>query len=530
MKALAYLVLTQLKNNIKELPRKPGKLVLYILVIVLIGFTMVSSFFIRQESIANAPMYWFKLIFFAFLTMFLILTVQKGVTSGDTIFGMEDVNFLFGSPINSRSILLYGLVRMTKTSFWAGFFILFQSSSLANLGIDYGGVLIIFAVFIFNTVVLSILSLIIYSVTNGNSRRKLIAKVLTGVAFVPAALYFAVQYFSANDIIAAVENTVNSIFFNIVPFIGWTSAGTAAILEGNLIAGFGWLALVLLAGIGITVYILFSRTDYYEDVLVATETAFEKIRAVQEGNMQAMHVNNSNSKVKVAKTGIGGLGSAAIFYKHLRENFRQNRFGFLNLYMVLMTIGMIIMAVATRGTLDVVIILLMLMGMEIMMIGMGRGLRELYTHYIYMIPEPSLKKVIWSNLEVVFKTLIESVLCIAVPGIIYGDNILVIIAAMIVYTLFAYLLLSVNYFSMRVDANISQGILMMIYYLAIMLIMAPGAAAAIFAAVVIGGFPGTLLALVILSVWELIMGTLFFFLSRGALHNCDMPVVKPTNK
>ena len=529
MNGLGYLVFTQFKNSIKELPRKPGKLVLYILVILLIGFTGVSSFLIRQERESLAPIYWFKVIYFAFLTLFLILTIQKGVTSGDTIFGMEDVNFLFGSPINPRSILLYGLIRMTKTSFWAGFFILFQSSSLANLGIDYGGVLIIFATFIFSMVALSILSLIIYSVTNSNPRRKLIAKILTVVVYIPVVIYFAVQYLTQNDLIGALQNTINSILFNIIPFVGWTSAGTLAILEGNLIAGFGWLALVLLAGIGMIVYLLLSRSDYYEDVLVATETAFEKRRALQEGNMQAMHDNTS--KVKVVKTGIGGVGSAAIFFKHMRENFRQTRFGFFNLYIVIMTVSMVIMAIATRDMLNVVTILMLLMWMEIMMIGMGRGLRELYTHYIYLIPEPPLKKIIWSNLEVVFRTLIESVLFIAVPGIIYADNILIIILAMLAYTVFAYFLLSVNYFSMRIsDTGISQGIMIILYYLAILLIMAPGAAAAMIVGFSIGGLLGTSLGLVILAVWELILGTVFFALSKSVLHNCDMPTVKSVNK
>ncbi len=531
MTSLAYLVRTEIKNFLKELIHKPGKLVLYLLVAAGIAGMVVLSVFTGEAAAERGvvPMFWLRGIYFLFLIIFVVLAVQKGLTAGDAIFEMSDVNLLFVSPVNPRSILLYGLVRLAKMSFLAGFFILFQSSSLANFGIGYGGILLLFALFILTMVVLSLVSLVIYSASNGHPRRKMAVRAIAVGVFVPVAVYFAVQYFASGDITAAVQAAVSSPLLNAVPIAGWSTAATLAFLEGNTATGFAWLALLLAGGGALLAYIMLSKSHYYEDVLVATETAFERKRAAEEGDMQAAAA--TSGKVRVTKTGVGGRGASAFFYKHLRETFRQNRFGFFSLYTIIVFACVLGAAVFLKGEFPLVIILQTLMWMQIFMIGNGRGLRELYTHYIYLVPEPAFKKAVWSNMELVFKTLLESVLFFAVPGLVMGENVLVILGCVLTYTLFAMMLLSVNYASMRfTEANISAGLLLTIYFAAVMLIMAPGAVPALIVGFMLGGTWGTLAGLGILSVWELGMAALFFALSKNVLHNCDMPSAKPMGK
>lgn len=530
MSSLVYLVRTEIKNRIKELRQKPGKLALYLLVLVLLVGALVSSIFGSQFSGGN-PMSsdGLKGIYFAFLTMFTVIAVQKGLTSGDAIFSMNDVNLLFVSPLNARLVLIYGLLRLAGASFLGGFFILFQSSSAARFGVDFQGLLVLFFMFMLNVMLLSILSIVIYSVTNGKPRRKLAVKVMSILCFMPLGVCYVWQLFVLHDPLMAILQAISSPAFAFVPFAGWAATAGFAFVEGNLLVGTGWLSLLLLSGAGLLAYLLLSRSDYYEDVLVATETAFEKKRAAAEGNVQA--ATASNAKINVKRTGVGGAGASALFFKHLRETFRESRWGFFSTYTVILFAGILAAAVFLRKQIDLLVFLQILMWMEVFLIGTGRGLKELYSHYIYMVPEHSFKKVIWSNAELVFKTLLESALFLGLPGFILSQPILLIIAAMLTYTLFSFLLLGINYLSMKVtESNMSQGILLMLYFLAVILIMLPGAAAALIVGFHLGGLSGKLLGLVILATWELIAACICFALSKNVLHNSDMPVMKLVGK
>lgn len=528
MKSHFYLLHTSIKNRFKELLRKPGKLILYLLIVLGFAGALVASLFGATLSKGDLPISYLLAIFFAFLILFYGMAIQKGLASGNAIFEMNDVNLMFVSPVNPRATLLYGIIRLAGMSFGAGFFILFQSSTLANFGIDFGGVLILFAVFILTMMVLTLLSLVIYSTTNGKPVRKRIVRIISVVIFLPIIVFFAINYFANEDFILALNDIIDSPVLAVTPFIGWASAGAISLINGNLLVGLGWLGLLFLSGAGMLLYIMLSRSDYYEDVLVATETAYEKKRAA-EGNVQT--AGSTTAKVRVKKTGLSGKGAQVFLYKHLRETFRKNRFGFFSMSTIITTASIIGASIFVLDGDDIITVLQVLMWIQIFMIGTGRGLLEIYSHYLYMIPSSPFKKAVWSNMEMIAKTFMESVLFLCIPGLIMKSNPMFILASMLVYVLFSFLLLGVNYLSMRwTETNISQGIEIIIYFFAIVLFMAPGLAAALIVGFSAGGIGGTVLALLILSIWELIVAFVCFALSKNILHNCDMPSMTQVRK
>jgi hypothetical protein len=520
-----YIVRKSLKNSLKELLKKPGKLALYLVIIALLGVQLVVSLFTKAQADQPAPLFWFSGIMFLLGAMFMVLTGLQSLGGGSAIFDMNDVNLAFVSPINPRKTLLYGLIRLAKTSFIASFFILFQATSLALFGIGYGGVLLTFGGFTLSMATLTVSSLLIYSVTNGKPRRKLAVKLSLGLFFAPLAVYFAAQYLSGRDIAAAVQAAVASPWFRFVPVAGWTASGITALLSGEILPGCGFLGLNLLLAGAAAACILLSNPDYYEDVLVATETAYEKKRAIAEGNLLA--AAGSKKAVRLSKTGIPGSGAAALFGKHMRESFRENRFGILTLPSVLIAAGAIVFALFIR---ELFVVLQTLMWVQIMFIGTGRGLKELYSHYIYLIPESSFKKILWSNMEIMARTLLESALIFGIGGALTGAGPAYILVCFLTYALFSLLLLGVNYLLMRfTGADVSAGLLLIIYYLAVILAMLPGVALAILVGIVIGGDSGYLAGLLILAGWELAAGLGCFALSRGVLHNCDMATMVKMN-
>lgn len=526
MSSFAFLLTRSVKNSFLELLRKPAKLLLWVLVIAGIGGLFILSMFTRQSADSFLDIVWLKGILFLLVLLFVVIAIQKGLANGDVIFNMNDVNLLFVSPVSPRSILMYGIVRMAKMSFLAGFFILFQGNSLGSgFGVGFSAVLTVLLGFMLAVSLLQILSLLIYSLTNGKPARKLAVRLIAVAVFLPLIAYLGVQFARTGDPLLALENTLRSSFTAWTPVAGWAAEGAVSLISGDMGSGLLFFGLLVLAGALLILYIALSNPDYYEDVLVATETAFEKKRVLSEGQINPEA--SSTKKVKVSKTGIGGLGASAVFYKHLRESFRSNRLGLWGIPSIIMVLGTALMSFFLRGEEGGILILLqILMWTQIFLIGTGRGLKELYTHYIYLIPESSFRKIVWSNLEIAFKVLVESLAIFCISGLIMGEPVLLIVAAILVYTLFSFLLLGVNYLSLRwTGADISAGLLIFIYTIAVILIMLPGLIGAIAVGSMIG-ISGVLIGLGILALWELIAAIGCFTLSKGILHRCDMPVMK----
>ncbi len=526
MSSLVFLLIRSAKNLFLELLRKPAQLALWVLLIAAIGGMILLSIFTRQSAESFTDIIWLKGILFALILIFVVAAVQKGLSNGDAIFDMNDVNLLFVSPVSPRLILMYGIVRMAKMAFWAGFFILFQSNSLGRgFGVGFDAVLLVLLGFILAVGMLQILSLLIYSLTNGRPARKMAVRLIAIAAFLPLIVYLGLQLASAGEPLPALENTLRSPLAAWTPVAGWASEGAVSLITGDMGSGLLFLGLLVLAGVLLILYIALSNPDYYEDVLVATETAFEKKRDMSKGQINAEA--SSMKKVKVSKTGIGGIGASAIFYKHLREAFRANRLGLWGLTSILTVFGATLFSLFIRGEAGgILVILQILMWLQIYMIGTGRGLQELYLHYIYLIPGSSFRKIVWSNLEIAFKVLVESLAVFWIAGLIIGEPVLLIIAAIVVYTLFSFLLLGINYLSLRwTGANISTGFMMFIYTIAVIVIMLPGLIAAVFIGSMFGQ-AGVPIGLGILALWELIAALGCFGLSKGILHHCDMPVVK----
>ena len=127
------------------------------------------------------------------------------------------------------------------------------------------------------------------------------------------------------------------------------------------------------------------------------------------------------------------------------------------------------------------------MMMRTFLVGTGMGLKELYNHYIFMIPESSFAKLVWSNLELGLKSLLESIFAYSIAGVLMGEGVGIIVASIAMTTLFSVLLVSINLLSMRIFSNvISQGLLLTLYFMFVLLAMAPGGVAAVLCVMLCG--------------------------------------------
>jgi len=533
MKSLIFLMLRQAKNRLLELKTKPSKLIIYILAIAFIAFMVVQGMGAEMpEAPADSNM--FMGILAGFFLFTFAITIMQGFANGAAIFCMEDVNYLFVSPIRPRTILLYGIVKTAKTIVIGSWFIVFQVQWMrGSFGVSVGGMILAAAGYVLLTLVTQVLSLFIYAFTNSRPRRKLAAKIILAAIFVPAAAVFVVQMLQGNALMDALVVLLDSPALVFTPIVGWASAGVSAVIFGETFAGLLFLGLLAASGMFFFGAVYFGNPDYYEDVLGATETAFETARAAQEGQLAA--IGGTTRDVKIKGTGLNGTGAKVFFYKHVRESFRANRFGLWGIGSLLTVGGAVVWAFFARpgygdtGGADgqLLAMLISLMFVKMFMMGYSRGLLETYSHYIYMMPDKPFAKWFWANVETVFKAAVEAVVIFTAAGLILSAPVWTILAAMTALILFTFYVLGISLASMRItDTHLNTGLLLVIYFAVVIIPLLPG----IVAAVVIGVVaPGTLaipLAMLTLSAWMLLVGVGCFALSKGALHNCDMPVMK----
>jgi hypothetical protein len=186
----------------------------------------------------------------------------------------------------------------------------------------------------------------------------------------------------------------------------------------------------------------------------------------------------------------------------------------------------IIIRLNDGGPGTIVILLQSFMWAVLFMIGMGRGIYELSSHHIYMIPASAFSKLIWNNCESVLKITVESIIMFATAGIILGASLMLILSTVLAYITFALMLISIWYMILRwTGLIVKQGILILVYVAVVFVMILPG----LVPAVIVGVREGvwyTAAGVGILALWQAIAATVCFLLSKGILHNCDMPTAK----
>jgi hypothetical protein len=163
---------------------------------------------------------------------------------------------------------------------------------------------------------------------------------------------------------------------------------------------------------------------------------------------------------------------------------------------------------------------------QLFMVGMGRGIMELSSHHIYMLPASAFSKLIWNNAEAVLKVTGESLFMFVPAGIILGASPLLIMATALAYIAFTLMLIGVWYLLLRWTGLIAnQGILILAYVAIVLVFILPGLVLAIIVGT--GGETWSVAAGTgILAFWQAVVALVCFWLSRGVLHKCDMPSMK----
>lgn len=522
VEGILYLWRTTLKNSIKDLKKHPGRLVAYIIILVLIGICLASAFMIDDKNLFHEirPISEVGAILFA-LFMFLFLSnIIQGLSSGVTFFKMADVNFLFVSPISPRKILAYGLIKQMGTVFFLSIFIFFQASWLkTTYGVNPVDIVIIFAGYFALVFIASISSMAVYSITCGNEKRKLIVKILLALMLLPSVMALGISYFAGNRGISLVANAINSSINDWIPFVGWIKAIIFGLISGNSINMLSFLLATVLGLVVIIIIIMKSNNNYYEDVLGLTETIYHKQEDAKKGKVAEVALNK---KIKVEESGIKrGTGAKVFFFKHLLEVRRSSKLIF-DTY-TLMQLGLaIVFAFTTKDSKSILPVFGMATYIQFFTSFSGRWVRELTMPYIYMMPEKPFKKLLYAVLEGLVKCTTDGILIFVLAGFIIGVSPIDILICIIVRITFGLLFISGNVLAERLLGNVQGKMLITFLTFLVMIFVAlPGIIISVISGIALN--LGTE-ALFMAAIWNIVISMLILFLCRNILNNIEQNI------
>ncbi len=487
--ALGYLTAVKLKNQLKGVLKSPSKL---IYALFLIAMFVLVAFSRSGEAVSQArPISELVAILVLFYSLMFFLVFLNGSASNTPMFTLSDVTVLFPAPISPKKILFYGLFRQLGLSLLLGFFLLFQYSWLNALyEITYSQLLLIILGYALTLFFAQLCAMAVYVRFSGKDNA---GRVIRGTVAALALLYLGAlivscresifpllsggkDYAGALNACTAFLSSVPGLLF---PVSGWAAGLTGGIFSQNIpeILLFSLLLLGLLFALVLS--ILMAKNNYYEDVLQTAEVAQSNVTAQKEGRMAEVVPKH----VKVGKVGLRrGAGASAIYYKHKVENRRSGIFFFSNVSLIFAAI-LIVFSLFARfmeGGASLVAVFSMGTYFQLFSVALGRFNRELIKPYLYLIPEPPLKKLLYALKESLIAEACEAVLIFVPVALILNASFPDALFCIVARISFSLLFTAGNVVVERVFGSIpSKALILLFYFLVLLLMAAPGIASGV---------------------------------------------------
>lgn len=539
MRAIFYLARKTIKNLILDLIYHPGKLIVYLLLAATIIFSIFAPGNPELGGVPSEAKDYFANIgilhgvYIVILFLIGLPVILSGLSSGTTLFSMSDVNFLFISPISPKTNLLYGITKKMGATFLMFFIFLIYGNmavDIFNVSTTEGVILVLgIVVFILTS---QLLTLVFYSITNGKPKA---INILKGIIYgcLVVTLFIVTYSIYVNGLnFNSVMNALKSPYIEYVPFFGWMKGIVFGILNKNIfnIVVFGTLFTALVVA-SIIIFVKYNP-DYYEDVLQNTESTYEMRQAMKQGKMTQKQ-DLTFGKVKVKNTGINsGYGANTFFFKHLREIKRRSKLLFINVNTVILATsvfvtGFLMNMEAGDKSLnkEIIAFSMILLGvyMQFFFTSVGEWNRELLKPYIYLVPEPPLKKLIYASATSVIKPFFDAILIYGILGIYLKLNIIQILICVLSYGSFGIIYNSVNIFVERFIGGINNKMITIMIYMTLLFICTlPGTIGTIIVGVIMANF--NLVMFIPMILWNFIAGAIIYYINKETLHNMEINI------
>lgn len=523
MKALTYLLSRIIKNSLREFVKNPGKIVLALIILFGLAMTVLSTF--SAPPLLEEARDVKELIAIAMLLyLFIFLSgALRGLSSGGTFYSMADVNLLFSTPVSQNKILVYGLIKQAGVSLFVGLLLIFQYPNIRNFyGLGPGGMIVLLIGYCVTMFCAQLTAMAIYSFTSSNDKARKVLRAVIYIMVAAEVLYVGISAYTAAQgepaqLLTAGAAAVNTLPVYLFPIAGWLTAAAYGVISGALVPAVLGCTAVVLFSVGLVAAVVRHNSDFYEDVLKATEVSFSAITAKKEGTVAEALPKN----IKLGKQGLGkGQGAAAFYYKHLVEE-RRSRIFLFDMNSLIFIVVIIALSVFMRKA-GIITLFISATYMQIFSVALGRWARELLLPYVYLVPQSPFRKLLMISLENIRKIVLEAVVIFIPVGLIMGLGPVGILFVIIGRIGYGILFMAGNFMIERLFGSVSSKVLVMtFYFIALFLIAIPG--------IVVGVLISSLLpnasesvAVLGTAVWNIPVSLLIAFLCRNILNYAEM--------
>lgn len=517
MKALSYLLWRSIINKLKSLTKQKGALIFYVAIIVLLVVTVMASGVNGQVPAQIQNMDGYAAILNGVFIFIFVMSASTSLKQGTAIFSMSDVNLLFTSPVNPRRILIFGALRQAGILVLASLFLLFQYPNIRmNCGLGVEALAGLMLGYVFIGVFAQLFNANVYATCAANP--KLRRYVEGGVRVVVAVIcVFIIKLtMDGGNIIDSAKSVLSSSVWDYIPVIGWCKAiaiyaaygiwGKAALFAG----------LMLLGCAAMLLWLVKSKADFYEDVLMAAENAYKIKSAASDGKMVSFGKASKHAKRELPS--LKGKGASAFFYRAMREQSRNSSwlFGLSTIAAVIAPVfGAIIFkdgADMSNGGLFPLLAFAAYMLIFMMMAG-GVG-KELTIHYLFVAPSTSFKKLVAVTLPPVIKFSADTVVFFGVLMLVLRPPVDHAILASIAYFSFGAIYSAATLLIEKLLGSMqSKAAIIVLYLLILMVLVAPGFVVSIILYQSLG-----CVAYLIDALWNILVSLLIVFICRNLLN------------
>ncbi|MCX7884218.1 MAG: putative ABC exporter domain-containing protein [Caloramator sp.] len=469
MQGIVYLLKTTFINYFKRFKKQPQKAIGPFFVVF--WFFIIILSYKSKKSTGIFRFEYFMVISLIYILAIMLYALYNGTKKLSSNFEMNDVNLLFVSPIKPQTILLYGIVKKLWAEIFAMFYIIVQIPNfIRNASIPILNVVIlIVSVIFYQAVFCNLLKLFIFSLNT--KFKKLGERIRFSIKlFIGLAAVFLIYVFVKGNVLLFINSLVKVITYNkfigYIPVFGWMREILYYSIKG--INFYFWMNIFLFVLTSIIMlYIIYNlNLDYYEDVLTGAEQ-LTNIKNISKNKEQYVS-NNKNIFTKSFKKKELNLknayGAKVLFYKHINEYVKRSPIFFINIYSIILFLASVILGIFAKGV-DVKIIFLASSVLLIFSAGMaGKIFTEIYSHFIFMIPDTPQRKLIYGTASSLVKSFSDSILLFVPFGILSGKSFIEIFLCIVCYVLLAAMLSYSGVFAFRVsrfigfDGDISQAI------------------------------------------------------------------------
>lgn len=478
MSPFLYLIKRNFINYIKNIKHNKTKIIPFVFYFILIVIICLSSFSDNDTASIKEPKYFIAISTAIIITSFLF-TIYSGISRKNFRFTMSDVNLIFTSPIRPQNTLLYGFVREISFIFAFSLFFLFQIPNILNhfKFANYGILIFFITLFIF-CITLSFISLLMYGIFSRFQKYKTFAvnfsKCILAIFLISTTLY--IYQNSSGNYFEIFTDFFNKNWWGYIPVVGWTSniiTQCLTVFNASIFLNLGLLILTcILCG-----FILYNlNLDYYEDALPSAEQNEVAQSYKNSGFDSKQLLSSSKARKPFARRKVSMVKfpsfSKAIFYRHILE-YKKTGFYFVNL----LTLFYLIISIAYGLWFEPPLSPLLYLAAYLIVttLQIGKWSQDFNNHFIFLIPDSSTSKLLYSTLSSMIKYIIDGCFIFIPAGILLKVNPLEIIFGILSFISFGAVctyggVLSYKLFD-KVSNQLTRGL---VTFLSIFIFIIPG--------------------------------------------------------